>query len=244
MFPKYEVLMTDPKFTDEAPQPAAGADPVINAATKAAWSALPENSSSQRGVSELSEAPAPDVDPTTALLELLTRTENERDDLKDRLLRTLAEMENLRRRTEREVADARIYAMTQFARDMMSVPDNIRRALDTIPEPTKATQDTAIKALLEGIELTERDLLKTFERHGIRQINPMGEKFDPNLHQAMFEAPDPSLPNGHVMNVAQIGYTIGERVLRPALVGVARGGLKVVNTSTPPQDNQTGESAA
>ncbi len=169
------------------------------------------------------------IDPTVALLELLTRTENERDDLKDRLLRTLAEMENLRRRTEKEISDGRVYAITNFARDMMTVADNTRRALDNVPPQTTLTNDGALKGLIEGIELTERDLLKTFERHGIRQLNPMGEKFDPNLHQAMFEAEDLSLPNGHVMNVAQVGYAIGERVLRPALVGVSRGGAKATD---------------
>ena len=171
------------------------------------------------------------IDPTVALLELLTRTENERDDLKDRLLRTLAEMENLRRRTEKEISDGRVYAITNFARDMMTVADNTRRALDNVPPQTTLTNDGALKGLIEGIELTERDLLKTFERHGIRQLNPMGEKFDPNLHQAMFEAEDLSLPNGHVMNVAQVGYAIGERVLRPALVGVSRGGAKATDTN-------------
>jgi molecular chaperone GrpE len=176
------------------------------------------------------------VDPTVALLELLTRTENERDELKDRLLRTLAEMENLRRRTEREVSDARTYAVTNFAKDMMNVSDNIRRALENVPVEAISTMDGALKGLIEGIELTERDLLKTFERHGIRQVNPMGEKFDPNLHQAMFEVPDPSIPHGHVMNVAQIGYAIGDRVLRPALVGVARGGAK----APPPAPEEPG----
>jgi molecular chaperone GrpE len=231
--------MTDPKFNpksvDEPSQPDNAQESVQDAATKAAWASLPEGLRPQEGT------PAPEVDPTTALLELLTRTEAERDELKDRVLRTLAEMENLRRRTEKEVVDSRIYAMTNFARDMMSVPDNIRRALETVPETLRPTLDAVMQSLLEGIELTERDLIKTFERHGIRQINPMGEKFDPHLHQAMFEAQDPSLPSGHVMNVAQIGYTIGDRILRPALVGVARGGPKAVST---PSDAQSGESAA
>lgn len=188
---------------------------------------LSSSSASSANVNpEIPQSEEQHVDPTTALLELLTRTENERDELKDRLLRTLAEMENLRRRTEKEIGDSRIYAITNFARDMMTVADNTRRALENVPSQTTLVNDSALKGLVEGIELTERDLLKTFERHGIRQINPMGEKFDPNLHQAMFEAEDPSLPNGHVMNVAQVGYAIGERVLRPALVGVSRGGVK------------------
>ena len=154
--------------------------------------------------------------------EVLAKLEQEKADLKDKLLRSLAEMENLRRRTEREVADTRSYAVTAFARDMLSVADNLRRALDAVPaEATKA--DKALAALVEGIELTERELVKTLERHGVRKVDPAGQKFDPNLHQAMFEAPHESLAKGQVHTVVQPGYAIGERVLRPALVGVSSG---------------------
>jgi molecular chaperone GrpE len=141
-------------------------------------------------------------------------------------------MENLRRRTEREVADARTYATTNFARDILNVADNLRRALETVPAEARAAAEGALLAILEGIELTERDLLKTLERHGIRKIEPKGERFDPNLHQAMFEVPDPSVPNGTVREVVQAGYVIGDRVLRPALVGVAKGGPKSATAST------------
>ena len=150
----------------------------------------------------------------------------ERDDLKDKLLRTLAEMENLRRRTEREIADAKAYAVTSFARDMLGSSDNLRRALESLPADAMKTADAAVKALHEGVELTERELLKTLERHGVRRIDPQGEKFDPNLHQAMFEAPDATVAKGLVSKVVQIGYKIGERVLRPALVGVSAGAPK------------------
>jgi molecular chaperone GrpE len=150
----------------------------------------------------------------------------ENTQMKDRVLRTLAEMENLRRRTEKEVADARAYATTNFARDILTVADNVRRALESVPAEAAAAAEGALKALMEGIELTERDLLKTLERHGIRRIEPKGERFDPNLHQAMFEVPDPSVPNGTVREVVQPGFVIGERVLRPALVGIAKGGPK------------------
>ena len=150
----------------------------------------------------------------------------ERDDLKDKLLRTLAEMENLRRRTERELADAKAYAVTSFARDLLGSSDNLRRALESVPEAARSGADTTLKALYDGVELTERELLKTLERHGIRRVDPQGEKFDPNLHQAMFEAPDPSVPNGTVVQVLQVGFTIADRVLRPALVGVSKGGPK------------------
>jgi molecular chaperone GrpE len=135
-------------------------------------------------------------------------------------------MENLRRRTEREVADARAYAVTNFARDMLNVADNIRRGVESVPAEARAEADGALKALIEGVELTERDLLKTLERHGVRRLDPQGQKFDPNLHQAMFEVPNPDVPNGTVVQVVQTGYVIGDRVLRPALVGVAKGGPK------------------
>jgi molecular chaperone GrpE len=176
------------------------------------------------------EAPERDVH---AVIEALN-TENTQ--LKDKVLRTLAEMENLRRRTEKEVADARTYATTNFARDILNVADNVRRALESVPAEAAATAEGALKALMEGIDLTERDLLKTLERHGIRKIEPRGEKFDPNLHQAMFEVPDPSVPNGTVREVVQSGFVIGDRVLRPALVGVAKGGAK----PGPASDGQPG----
>jgi len=150
----------------------------------------------------------------------------ERDELKDRVLRTLAEMENLRRRTEREVADARTYAVTNFARDMLNAADNIRRALESVPEAERAGAAGAFKALIDGIELTERDLGKTLERHGVKIIEPKGQRFDPNRHQAMFEVPDAEVPTGTVVQVMQSGYVIGDRTLRPALVGVAKGGPK------------------
>ena len=147
-------------------------------------------------------------------------------DLRDRWMRSLAEMENLRRRTEREVADARVYGIAGFARDMVAVADNVRRGLDAVPAELREGADSNIKALIEGIELTERELLKGFEKHNIKKVEPLGAKFDPNLHQAMYEVPDPSVPAGSVVQVVQAGYTIGDRILRPALVGVSKGGPK------------------
>lgn len=183
------------------PQTASAADPV-DPATAAA--SAPE---------------AEPVDPVAALT-----AENQA--LKDKVLRTLADMENLRRRTEKEMADARTYAVAQFAQDMLTVTDNLRRALDSVTEESRQTADTGLKSMLEGVELTERDLLKTLERHHIRKIHPQGERFDPNLHQAMFEAEDPALPAGTVTQVVQSGFVIGERLLRPALVGVSKSGAK------------------
>lgn len=159
--------------------------------------------------------------------ELVVALEAERNDLKDKLLRTLADMENLRRRTEREVADARNYGVTKLATDMVTVVDNLRRALESVPADALGTAEGPFKALIEGVELTERDLLKSLERHGVKKIDPKGEKFDPNLHQAMFEAPEPDTPKGHVTQVVQSGFTINGRSLRAALVGVSSGGPKV-----------------
>jgi molecular chaperone GrpE len=149
--------------------------------------------------------------------------EAERDQIKDRLLRTLAEMENLRRRTEKEAQDARAYAVTAFARDMIGVVDNLGRAIASVPPEQRPDEDGPFKALIEGIELTERDLLKSLERHGVTRIHPQGERFDPNRHQAIFEAPDAATPKGNVSSVAQTGFAIHDRILRPALVGVSSG---------------------
>lgn len=154
------------------------------------------------------------------------RLRAENADLKDRFLRAAAEMENLRRRTARDVRDAKSYAIAGFARDMLQVSDNLRRALESVASHVAGGDDSDFKTLIEGVELTERSMLATFERHGVRKIDPKGEKFDPNFHQAMFEVPNPELPNNTVFEVVQPGYVIGERMLRPAMVGVARGGPK------------------
>jgi len=156
-------------------------------------------------------------------------------ELKDRLLRTLAEMENLRKRTEREVADSRVYGISAFARDVLGIADNIQRALEATGDDWKKHADETGRALYEGVELTERDLLKAFEKHGVRRIDPQGQKFDPNLHQAMYEIPDDSVPAGTVVQVLQPGFTIGDRILRPAMVGVAKGGPK--SAPEPQNDN-------
>jgi molecular chaperone GrpE len=176
---------------------------------------------------------APDADPAAepteeakiaALVETLSK---ENADYKDRLLRTLAEMENLRRRTEREIADSRAYGISAFARDILAVADNMDRALGALDQELREKADAGTKALLDGVELTERELLKVLEKHGVKKFEPLGEKFDPNLHQAMYEVPDPSRPAGTIAQVVQPGYMIGERMLRPALVGIAKGGPKL-----------------
>jgi molecular chaperone GrpE len=141
---------------------------------------------------------------------------------KDKLLRTLAEMENLRKRTEREVLDARAYGIAGFARDVLAVADNMHRALEAIGPDLREGADPKVKALIEGVELTERELMKILERNGVRKFSPQGEKFDPNFHQAMYEVPTSDQPPGHVAQVIQAGYMLGERVLRPALVAVSK----------------------
>ena len=162
-------------------------------------------------------------EPEEGSVEALT---NDVAEAKDRMLRTLAEMENLRKRTQREVADARTYGITAFARDVLDIADNLQRALDAVPMEAREAADPGLKALIEGVELTERSLHKTLEKNGVQKLDPLGEKFDPNFHQAMYEVPDSSVPTGTVVQVVQGGYTIGERVLRPALVAVAKGGAK------------------
>lgn len=150
----------------------------------------------------------------------------ENADLRDKFLRLAAEMDNLRRRTEREVKDAKAYSVAGFARDMLAVSDNLRRALEAIPAELKANSEAGISGLIEGVDMTERAMLSALERHGVRKIDAEGEKFDPNFHQAMFEIPNTAVPNNTVVQVVQAGFTIGERVLRPAMVGVAKGGPK------------------
>jgi molecular chaperone GrpE len=168
------------------------------------------------------QAPGGEPDPFLVLENL--RRENA--ELKDKVLRTLAEMENLRRRAEREAADAKTYGVTSFARDMLTFADNLRRATESAPAGAREQEGTALKTLIEGIELTERDFLSRLGKYGIKKLEPLGAKFDPNLHEALFEVPDETVPNGTVAQVMEDGYTIGERVLRPAKVGVSRGGPK------------------
>jgi molecular chaperone GrpE len=180
-----------------------------------------------------SENPTPtsaaEPKPSTAL-------EREHAEMKDRLLRTLAEMENLRKRTEREVSDARMYGVSAFARDVVNVADNMHRALQALEE-TRAAADSGLKALLDGVELTERELMNALEKHGVKKIDPLGQKFDPNRHQAMYEIEDASVPNGSVVQVVQAGYLIGDRVLRPAMVAVSKGGPKAPPASAEPPAN-------
>ena len=191
--------MTDPNGQQDYPEQPQGAEPVISKPY-----IMPD-------------------DPEVGSVEALTK---EAAESRDKMLRTLAEMENLRKRTQREVADARTYGIANFARDVLDIADNLQRALDAVPADTKAAADPGLKSLIEGVELTERSLLNTLEKNGVKKFDPSGEKFDPNFQQAMYEVPDSSVPAGTVVQVVQAGYTIGERVLRPALVAVFQGGAK------------------
>jgi len=192
--------MTDPdRQNDEPVNPAQGPEPVISKPY-----IMPD-------------------DPEEGSAEALAR---EAAESRDKMLRTLAEMENLRKRTTREVADARAYGISGFARDVLDIADNLQRALDAVPAEAKASADPGLKALIEGVELTERSLLNTLEKNGVRKFDPSGEKFDPNFQQAMYEVPDPSVPPGTVVQMVQAGYMIGDRVLRPALVAVSKGGVR------------------
>jgi molecular chaperone GrpE len=147
----------------------------------------------------------------------------ENAELRDRLLRSVAEMENLRKRTEREIADTRTYAIAGFARDMLAATDSLSRAMVVVPPEVRDSAEGTLKSLIEGIELTEREMQRLLAKHGVTPIEAMGQKFDPHKHQAMFEVPDPTQPEGTVVQVVQSGYAIGDRVLRPAMVGVAKG---------------------
>ncbi|KIZ38380.1 MULTISPECIES: nucleotide exchange factor GrpE [Rhodopseudomonas] len=167
-------------------------------------------------------------DPEEGANEALVR---EAAEARDKMLRTLAEMENLRKRTAREVADARTYGIAAFARDVVDIADNLQRALDAVPAEAKASADPGLKALMEGVELTERSMLNALEKNGVKKFNPQGEKFDPNFQQAMYEVPDSTVPPGTVVQVVQAGFTLGERVLRPALVAVSKGGPKPAPTT-------------
>jgi molecular chaperone GrpE len=208
--------MTD---TNARPSVAEGAETQTNGAPEAAAEPQGPTPTEQERIANL--------------VQTLTR---ESADYKDKLLRTLAEMENLRKRTDREITDSRAYAIQAFARDILAVADNMDRALGALDADLRQKADAATKALLDGVELTERELIKVLEKHGVKKFEPLGEKFDPNLHQAMFEVPDPSRPTGTVAQVIQPGYMIGGRVLRPALVAVAKGGPKA-SAEAPANDN-------
>nr|WP_306263569.1 nucleotide exchange factor GrpE [Pararhizobium sp. IMCC3301] len=173
-----------------------------------------------------------------ALLQENQDLRDEKDAAKDRMLRVAADMENLRRRTQRDVADARQYAISNFARDVLSIGDNLDRAISTVSDEEKENAGTTLAALVEGVEMTGREMVRVFAKHGVTKEEPVGQKFDPNRHQAMFEVPDASVSSGTVVQVMQAGYMLGDRVLRPAMVGVAKGGPKMSPKAGPAEDTE------
>jgi molecular chaperone GrpE len=161
--------------------------------------------------------------------------------LKDQLLRALAETQNVRRRADRDRTDASKYAVTNFARDMLTVADNLRRTIESAKPSSESPSENADQAFMEGVEMTERDLLASLERHGIKQISPMGEKFDHNFHQAMFEVETADQNPGVIVQVIQEGFVIGDRLLRPAIVGIAKAPASP-DTAEPDAGDPEGES--
>jgi molecular chaperone GrpE len=174
------------------------------------------------GVAESEAAGVTDDAALAGALERIAELEADNAKLKDQALRALAETENIRRRSEREREDTAKYAISGFAKSLLDAADNLRRAIDAVPAGA-VEDDAALKTLVDGVAATERQLLAAFERHGVTRIEPVGETFDPNFHQAMFELPGTGKPAGTIVQVMQPGYVLQGRLLRPAMVGVARG---------------------
>lgn len=177
---------------------------------------------------EAAAAPEPQVDLKLVIAEL----EGQIKDLTDRLLRAHAEMDNMRKRAEREKSDTAKYAITRFATDVVTLGDNLARALSAVP-PEAAEAQPAVKGLLDGVTMTDRAFISTLERHGIKRLDPKGEIFNPHLHQAIAQVQNAEVAAGSIIQVHQPGYTIEERVLRPAIVVVAQGGFKPVKQPQP-----------
>jgi molecular chaperone GrpE len=239
---------SEPKPTDAETTEAADKEPAESEATAAGDPPAPEDAPAETAAdpkpepaeakAETPEDAAPDDAATRKLVETI---QAENADLKDRLLRAAAEMENMRRRFERELADARLYAVTGFAREVLSIGDNLNRAIAAVPEEARK-EEGAFKTLLEGVELTDRELLRVLNKHGVVKLEPEGKKFDPNMHQAMFEVEHDEAPHGTVVQVMQAGYSIGDRVLRPAMVGIAKKPAKPKSSEQPAAEAKAAES--
>lgn len=175
-----------------------------------------------------------DTEPSAG--DVIEKLNAENAELKNRLMLLAADMENLRKRTARDIADAKTYAVSAFARDMLSVADNLERALAALPAEA-VKEDARLKSLAEGVEMTGRSMMTALQNHGVRKIEALGRKFDPNLHQAIFESEDKSVPHNTVQQELQPGYSIGGRVLRAAQVGIAKGGEKPAAEPQKPQEH-------
>lgn len=178
------------------------------------------------------ETPETAENPFAADFAVLEALKAEVESLKDQRLRALAEAENIRRRAEKEKADASQYAVTKFARDMLGIADNFARALAACPPAIRDAADPQVKAVLDGVEATDRQLISTLERYGVKQVDTADGKFDPNLHQAIAEVPGNGKPAGTIVDVVQSGFMIGDRLLRPAMVTVARKESSPANVDT------------
>ncbi len=186
----------------------------------------PTTAAGAEAAAEQAAAPAGDVAVGDAQLkDIIGVLQGEIDKQKDQILRLLADMDNLRRRSEREKEETAKFAITKFARDVVGVADNFERAVAAVP-PGAADHDATFATLLEGVSMTEREFINVLERHGVKRINPQGEAFNPHRHQAMMEVEDASVPPGTIMQVFQSGYVIEDRVIRPAMVVVAKGGQR------------------
>ena len=162
-----------------------------------------------------------DEDNASSIEESNEELKTKNEELKDQLMRTLAESENLRKRTIKDVDQAKKYSHISFVRDLVSSVDNFKRALDSLPED-KADLPEPVKNLIIGLEIVEKEINSTFEKHNLKQISPLGEKFDYNFHQAMFEVPTNDTDPGIVIEVSQIGYLLYDRLVRPAMVGISK----------------------
>ena len=217
--------------TDAAPDEDLNTGEGVEAAAQAAADSDQAGESPPFDIDSVLDAPDPAGADNT--FEALV---SERDSLKDQLLRALADVENMRRRTEREIETARKYSHTGFARDLVGAIDNLARAIDAAPAADDETVGESVNALITGLEMSWTEIQSTMERHGIRRISPLGEKFDYNFHQAMFEMPHPDQPPGTVVEVVQHGYVLHDRLLRPAMVGVAKAADPAPDAEMPADD--------
>ena len=217
--------------TDAAPDEDLNTGEGVEAAAQAAADSDQAGESPPFDIDSVLDAPDPARADNT--FEALV---SERDSLKDQLLRALADVENMRRRTEREIETARKYSHTGFARDLVGAIDNLARAIDAAPAADDEAVGESVNALITGLEMSWTEIQSTMERHGIRRISPLGEKFDYNFHQAMFEMPHPDQPPGTVVEVVQHGYVLHDRLLRPAMVGVAKAADPAPDAEMPADD--------
>ncbi|RZO31254.1 MAG: nucleotide exchange factor GrpE [SAR116 cluster bacterium] len=217
--------------TDAAPDEDLNTGEGVEAAAQAAADSDQAGESPPFDIDSVLDAPDPAGADNT--FEALV---SERDSLKDQLLRALADVENMRRRTEREIETARKYSHTGFARDLVGAIDNLARAIDAAPAADDEAVGESVNALITGLEMSWTEIQSTMERHGIRRISPLGEKFDYNFHQAMFEMPHPDQPPGTVVEVVQHGYVLHDRLLRPAMVGVAKAADPAPDAEMPADD--------